>query len=90
MTLRTWNLRPLAALCLAAALAGCAGPGAVAPDGLRGTGDLGIVIERASGSVQVVDHTRRAILGQVEGLGDLSHAHATYTRDGRFAFVFGR
>ncbi|MBL8471556.1 MAG: protein nirF [Rhodocyclaceae bacterium] len=70
-------------------LGACAGQGALSPP-LRGTGDLGIVIERASGSVQVVDHTRRAMLGEVQGLGDLSHAHATYSRDGRYAYVFGR
>ena len=40
----------------------------------RGTGDLGVVIERASGKVQVVDTTARASLGTVAGLGDLSHA----------------
>ena len=57
---------------------------------LRGTGDLGIVIERASGAVQVVDNTHRSSLGRVEGLGDLSHAHATYSRDARYAYVFGR
>ncbi|MCB1959306.1 MAG: protein nirF [Rhodocyclaceae bacterium] len=72
------------ALC-AGVLAGCAQTPA-----LRGTGDLGVVIERASGSLQVVDHSARASLGQVTGLGDLSHAHVTYSRDARYAFVFGR
>lgn len=57
---------------------------------LRGTGDLGIVIERAGGSVAVIDSSARAILGRVEGLGDLSHASAVYSRDGRYAYVFGR
>jgi len=57
---------------------------------LRGTGDLGIVIERASGSVQVIDATGRQALGRIEGLGDLSHASAVFTPDQRFAFVFGR
>ena len=28
--------------------------------------------------------------GIVEGLGDLSHASAVFSRDGRYAFVFGR
>ncbi|WP_297528210.1 cytochrome D1 domain-containing protein [Thiohalobacter sp.] len=56
----------------------------------RGTGDLGIVIERASGSVQVIETTGRSSLGRIEGLGDLSHASAVYSRDGRYAFVFGR
>lgn len=57
---------------------------------LRGTGDLGVVIERASGSLQVVDTTHRASLGRVEGLGDLSHASVSFSRDGRHAYVFGR
>lgn len=57
---------------------------------LRGTGDLGVVIERASGSVEIVDTTHRSILGRVEGLGDLSHASAVFSRDGRYAYVFGR
>lgn len=56
----------------------------------RGTGDLGIVIERASGSLQVIETSGRSSLGRVEGLGDLSHASAVYSRDGRHAFVFGR
>jgi len=57
---------------------------------LRGTGNLGIVIERASGSVQVVDVGARASLGRIEGLGDLSHATAVFSPDQRYAFVFGR
>ncbi len=57
---------------------------------LRGTGDLGIVIERASGSLQVIDVTARRALGRVEGLGDLSHASAVFSPDQRYAFVFGR
>ncbi|MBM3565124.1 MAG: protein nirF [Alphaproteobacteria bacterium] len=56
----------------------------------RGTGDLGIVIERAQGSVQVVETTGRTSLGRVTGLGDLSHATAVFSRDGRYAYVFGR
>ena len=57
---------------------------------IRGTGDLGFVVERASGSVQVIETTGRTSLCTVEGLGDLSHASAVFGRDGRFAFVFGR
>jgi protein NirF len=57
---------------------------------VRGTGDLGIVIERAAGSLQVLDTTEQVSLGRVEGLGDLSHASAVYSRDGRYAYVFGR
>ena len=72
-------------LLLAAALAaGCAaGP-------LRGTGDLGVVIERASGRVLLVETTGRSVLGEVEGLGDLSHASVVFSRDARYAYVFGR
>ncbi len=57
---------------------------------LRGTGDLGLVVERASGSVQVVDTTAHEALFRVTGLGDLSHASAVFSRDGRYAYVFGR
>ncbi len=56
----------------------------------RGTGDLGLVIERATGSVLVVETTGRTVLARVEGLGDLSHASVVFSRDERFAFVFGR
>ncbi|HNI83356.1 MAG TPA: cytochrome D1 domain-containing protein, partial [Rhodocyclaceae bacterium] len=54
------------------------------------TGDLGVIIERASGQVQVVEHSGRTSLGRVDGLGDLSHAHVAFSRDGRYAYVFGR
>lgn len=57
---------------------------------LRGTGDLGIVVERASGSVVIVDTSRREMVGRVSGLGDLSHASAVFSRDQRYAYVFGR
>lgn len=56
----------------------------------RGTGDLGIVIERAAGSLKVLDTTARKALFRVTGLGDLSHASAVYSRDGRYAYIFGR
>ena len=59
-------------------------------EGPRGTGDLGVVIERATGSVLVVDQSDRAALCRVEGLGDLSHASLTFSPDERFAYVFGR
>lgn len=56
----------------------------------RGTGDLGIIIERATGSVQVIETSGNTGLGRITGLGDLSHASAVYSRDGRYAYVFGR
>ncbi len=60
------------------------------PGTLRGTGDLGIIVERATGSVLVFDSTRRETIARVEGLGDLSHASAVMSPDARYAFVFGR
>jgi len=79
------------AWCRIAALALCTAAAAPAPGAdLRGTGDLGVVIERAAGRVQVVDTTARGSLGSVEGLGDLSHASVVFSRDARFAYVFGR
>jgi protein NirF len=59
-------------------------------DDLRGTGDLGIVVERAAGAVQIIDTSQKKAIARVEGLGDLSHASAVFSRDGRYAFVFGR
>lgn len=73
------------AVALSLLLAACASPPA-----LRGTGDLGVVIERATGTVQIVDTSARQTLGSIPGLGDLSHAHTTFSRDGRYAYVFGR
>lgn len=61
-----------------------------AADDLRGTGDLGIIIERAAGSVAIVDTSKRRALGRVQGLGDLSHASAVFSRDQRYAYIFGR
>jgi len=56
----------------------------------RATGDLGVVIERASGSVQLVDTSDQRAFASVSGLGDLSHASVVFSRDERFAYVFGR
>jgi len=56
----------------------------------RGTGDLGVVIERASGQIQLVNTTHPSTLSHVSGLGDLSHASVVYSRDQRYAYVFGR
>ncbi|SFN00306.1 cytochrome D1 domain-containing protein [Marinobacter pelagius] len=57
---------------------------------LMGTGDLGLIIERATGSVLVINTSGHNVLGRVEGLGDLSHASVVYSRDGRYGYVFGR
>ena len=56
----------------------------------RGTGDLGVLIERADGSLQIVDNSANRSLARVDGLGDLSHASVAYSRDARYAYVFGR
>ncbi len=69
----------------AGALTGCAGtPPAV------GTGDLGVVVERARGTLAIVNTSSRTLLAEVPGLGDLSHASVVFSRDGAQAYVFGR
>lgn len=82
--------RLLAGLVLAL-VAGCAatGPQSQKAD-LRGTGDLGVVVERGSGSLVVVDTTERRRIGRITGLGDLSHASVVYGPSARYAYVFGR
>jgi protein NirF len=77
--MKTWLLLSLVLL-----LSACA------QSTLRGTGDLGVVIERANGRVAIVDTTAKTVLGHVDGLGDLSHASVVYSRDSRYAYVFGR
>ncbi len=57
---------------------------------LRGTGDLGVVVERASGTLQLVEASTRTSLARIDGLGDLSHASVVFSRDQRYAYVFGR
>ncbi len=57
---------------------------------LRATGDLGVVIERARGSVLIVSTTQRIVLSRIEGLGDLSHASVVFSQNQRYAYVFGR
>ncbi len=59
-------------------------------DELRGTGDLGLVVERATGRVNIIETTHPAVLHVIAGLGDLSHASAVFSPDGRYAFLFGR
>jgi len=57
---------------------------------LRATGDLGIVIERAEGSALIINTTQRTKLAKISALGDLSHASVVFSRDQRYAFIFGR
>jgi len=77
-------MRKLFALLSIVLLAGCAAPP------LRGTGDLGLVIERASGHVSLINTSDGKPYARIGGLGDLSHASVVYSRDGRYAYVFGR
>ena len=80
-----WNGTGAAAIAAALLLAvGCA------QVELRGSGDLGVIVERSAGRLQVVDTTRQRSIGAIAGLGDLSHASVVYSRDGRYAYVFGR
>ena len=89
-------VRRLFPLLLATGLAiGCASPAPTSPGALlvapqRGNGDLGLVIERESGVIGVLDTSARARIGTVQGLGDLSHASVVFSRDGALAYVFGR
>ena len=75
---------PVLLMLVLGVLSGCAN------SNLRGTGDLGVVVERATGSVQVLDTTHRTSLARIDGFGDLSHASISYSRDARYAYVFGR
>jgi protein NirF len=68
-------------------VAGCA---LTSQQALRGTGDLGVIIERAVGKVLIVETTSQSIITEVEGLGNLAHASLVYSRDERYAYVFGR
>jgi protein NirF len=81
---------PLAAALAAVLVLAFGGAPPLRAQSLRGTGDLGVVIERAAGRVQVVDTTAKSSLATIAGLGDLSHASVVFSRDGRCAYVFGR
>lgn len=79
------------ALFLVIGLGGCqALPGSDSRPEIMGTGDLGLIVERTTGSVLVINTSRYEVLGRVEGLGDLSHASVVYSRDARYGYVFGR
>ncbi|HEY5702316.1 MAG TPA: cytochrome D1 domain-containing protein [Gammaproteobacteria bacterium] len=54
------------------------------------TTNRGIIIERATGSIKLVDTARRILLADIDGMGDLSHASAVFSRDEQYAYVFGR
>jgi len=72
------------------AVAGLVALGAVVALVEAAHAELGLVVERASGSLQLVDSAKRTSLARIEGLGDLSHASLVYSGDGRYAYVFGR
>ena len=57
---------------------------------LRATGDLGLVIEREQGTAQIINTSHPAMMSRIDGLGDLSHASVVFSRDQRYAYVFGR
>ncbi len=57
---------------------------------LRATGDLGIVIEREDGNALIFNTTEHKRLAKIEKLGDLSHASVVFSRDQRYAYIFGR
>ena len=61
-----------------------------ATDAIRATGDLGVLIERATGQVKIINHSTNTALSEIDGLGDLSHASIVFSRDERYAYVFGR
>lgn len=78
------------ALSVALTLPGIMPSSVVRAGELRGTGDLGIIVERASGSVLIFSTQERRVLSRIDGLGDLSHASAVFSPDQRFAYIFGR
>ena len=86
MKRREWLLTvaSLSSLAALGGFGGCAAPV------LRGTGDLGVVVGRANGTVYLIETTTRSVIGEVQDLGDLSHASVVFSRDGRYAYVFGR
>jgi len=50
----------------------------------------GVVVERTTGSLQIIESSNQSQLARIEGLGDLSHASVVFSRDQRYAYVFGR
>ncbi len=96
MKRRTW-FGAAAATLAPLALGGCASPAensrqttATGLPALMGTGDLGVIIERADGALTFVNTSSCTSIGRVNGLGDLSHASVVFSRDERYAYVFGR
>ncbi|TXL17989.1 protein nirF [Methylococcaceae bacterium HT3] len=57
---------------------------------LLGTGDLGVIIEREPAAIQIINTTSKSSISRITDLGDLSHASVVFSRDARYAFIFGR
>lgn len=86
-------LQPVAWTLAALLVAACAAVGPAEPTAapaVAGSGDLGVVVGRADGTLSVVDTSAKRVLGKISGLGDLSHASVVFGRDGATAYVFGR
>ena len=66
------------------ALVGCASAPAM------GTGDLGVVVARSTGTLAIVNTSSRKLLGQVARPGRPVARPVVFSRDARHAFVFGR
>ncbi|RLA20557.1 MAG: hypothetical protein DRQ62_10400, partial [Gammaproteobacteria bacterium] len=60
-------------LCLAFSQFGCTE--------LRGTGDLGVIIEREPAAIQIINTSTNNRISRIAELGDLSHASIVYSRD---------
>lgn len=71
-------------------LAGCASWDARQPSTVMGTGDLGVIVQRAKASLSIVSTSQSRVIAEVSGLGDLSHASVVFSKDARYAYVFGR
>lgn len=83
-------VRPIASTLLFATLLFAVWFNVLRAEEIRATGDLGVVVERTTGSLLIVDRSDRAAIARIEGLGDLSHASVVFSPDERFAYVFGR
>lgn len=55
---------------------------------LRATDNLGLIIERAEGSVQIIEHSHHISLAKITNLGDLFYASVVFFRDQRYVYIF--
>ncbi len=88
MPLKGWNV--VFAVVALLALAWFLSPGQAVSGEKRGSGDLAVIVERASGGLVIANTTKRKVLHRITGLGDLSHASVVFSRDTLNAFIFGR